>query len=63
MHMKPPAARPDKKPNAEIKDRIVRWVGFAALAALLAMATLPVSTAHRDLADANTFHWSSTWRG
>ena len=47
------------KPN----DRIARWIGFAALAALLAMATLPVSTAHRDIADANTVHWSSTWRG
>jgi len=61
--MKPPAARPDKKTNAAIKDRVVRWIGFAALAALLAMATLPVSTAHRDIADANTVHWSSTWRG
>ena len=60
--MKPPAARPDKKPNAAIKDRVVRWIGFAALAALLAMATLPVTSAHRDVA-ANTMHWSSTWRG
>jgi hypothetical protein len=62
MHMKP-AVRSDRKPKAAIKERIVRWVGFAALAALLAMATLPVSTAHRDIADANTVHWSSTWRG
>ncbi|HEU4825295.1 MAG TPA: hypothetical protein VFS85_02370 [Dongiaceae bacterium] len=61
--MKPAAIRPDTKPKVDIKDRIVRWVGFAALAALLAMATLPASSAHRDMAAANTMHWSSTWRG
>ena len=55
--MKPAAIRRDTKPKVDIR------VGFAALAALLAMATLPVSSAHRDVAAANTVHWSSTWRG
>jgi len=51
------------KTNAKSKDRIARWISFLALAALLAMATLPISADHRDLAAANTTHWSSTWHG
>lgn len=61
--MKPDVFRPDRKRRENVKDRIVRWAGFLALAALLAMATLPGTSAHRDVAAANTVHWSSTWRG
>jgi hypothetical protein len=43
-------------------DRIARWVSFLALAALLAMATLPGTPMHRDVAATST-HWSSTWHG
>ena len=43
-------------------DRIARWVGFIALVALLAMATLPFSNPDREAA-ANTFHWSDSWHG
>ncbi|HET6160433.1 MAG TPA: hypothetical protein VFE34_18960 [Dongiaceae bacterium] len=45
------------------KDHIARWICFLALAALLAMATLPGTADHRDIASANTAHWSSTWHG
>ena len=60
--MKPGTTRPARKTHTNLGDRIVRWIGFIALAALLAMATLPITSAHRDVA-ANTMHWSSTWRG
>ena len=56
--MKPGTTRP----HAKINDRIARWISFLALAALLAMATLPGTPAHHDIA-ANTPHWSSTWHG
>lgn len=46
-----------------IRERLARWVSFLALAALLAMATLPI-TPHRHATTAsNTTHWSSTWHG
>jgi hypothetical protein len=57
--MKPATTRP----NSKIKDRIARWISFLALAALLAMATLPIRADHRDVAASNTTHWSETWRG
>lgn len=45
------------------RGRVARWVSFLALAALLAMATLPI-TPHRHAATAsNITHWSSTWHG
>jgi hypothetical protein len=51
------------KPNAKTKDRIARWISFLALAALLAMATLPLTPGQRDVAAENTMHWSETWHG
>jgi hypothetical protein len=51
------------KTKANIKDRIARWISFAALVALLAMATLPLSSGHRSVAVQNSTHWSDTWRG
>ena len=50
------------KPRSPINDRIARWVSFLALAALLAMATLPGASMHHDVA-ANDMHWSETWHG
>lgn len=55
--MRPVATR------SKTKDRIARWISFLALAALLAMATLPVTSDHRDVAAENTTHWSETWHG
>jgi hypothetical protein len=47
--------------------RIAQWVGFLALVALLAMATLPFSNPHRDATAANalpnTFAGDTTWHG
>jgi hypothetical protein len=57
--MKPSITRP----KAKIKDIIARWISFLALAALLAMATLPGSSSQRDVAANNTTHWSKTWHG
>jgi len=51
------------KPKAKTKDRIVRWISFAALVALLAMATLPLSSGPRAVAVQNSTHWSDTWHG
>jgi hypothetical protein len=51
------------KPNARSNDRIARWIGFVALVALLAMATLPFAAHHRDVAVSNTTHWSDAWHG
>jgi hypothetical protein len=52
-----------RKTQADLCDRIARWVSFLALAALLAMATLPGTSPHRDVAAAATSHWSGTWHG
>ena len=57
--MKPGATRRTGK----IKDAIARWISFLALAALLAMATLPRAADHRDVAASNSIHWSGTWHG
>jgi hypothetical protein len=45
------------------KDRVARWIGFLALAALFAMATLPPLSGHRDATASNTTHWGSSWQG
>ncbi|HEX6118393.1 MAG TPA: hypothetical protein VFZ03_03005 [Dongiaceae bacterium] len=55
--------RPARKTQADLGDRIARWTSFVALAALLAMATLPGPSPHRDVATASTSHWSGTWHG
>jgi len=59
--MRPALLKP--KPKVKTKDRIVRWIGFAALVALLAMATLPLTSGPRDVAVRNSTHWSDTWHG
>jgi hypothetical protein len=49
--------------KAKTKDRIARWVSFAALVALLAMATLPLTSGQRPVAVQNSTHWSHSWHG
>ena len=51
------------KPKAKTKDRIARWISFAALVALLAMATLPLTSSPRTVAAQNSTHWSASWHG
>jgi hypothetical protein len=56
------------KPQSKIKyrktrDRIARWISFAALVALLAMATLPLTSSPRTVAAQNSTHWSESWHG
>ena len=52
-----------KPKHSRTHDRIARWMGFLALAALLAMATLPVSPHARTVAASNSLHWGTTWHG
>ena len=59
--MKPSILKPRTK--AKIKDRIARWISFVALVALLAMATLPLTSAPRTVAFQNSTHWSGSWHG
>ena len=59
--MRPAILKP--KANANSKDRIARWISFAALVALLAMATLPSNSGQRAVAVQNSTHWSDTWHG
>jgi hypothetical protein len=59
--MRPAFYRP--KTKAKTKDRIARWISFVALVALLAMATLPLTSGQRSLAVQNSVHWSDTWHG
>jgi hypothetical protein len=61
--MKPAIFKSLSKTRTKAKDRIARWVSFAALVALLAMATLPLSSAPRTLAVQNSTHWSHSWHG
>ena len=62
--MKPAVFKPQSNPRLrKAKDRIVRWISFAALVALLAMATLPLGSGHRSVAVHNSTHWSNTWHG
>jgi hypothetical protein len=56
LHMK-------RRGRLTTRDRVARWVGFLALAALLAMATLPITPHHHATTASNTTHWSSTWHG
>lgn len=55
--------KPAFEPNARLKDRIARWISFLALVALLAMATLPLEPAQREIASDNIKHRSETWHG
>ncbi len=55
--------KPAFEPNARLKDRIARWISFLALVALLAMATVPLEPAQREIASDNTKHRSETWHG
>ena len=59
--MKPAILKP--KPRLKTKDRIARWISFAALVALLAMATLPLTSGPRTVAAQNSTHWSDSWHG
>ena len=59
--MKPAILKPRTK--AKTKDRIARWISFAALVALLAMATLPLTSGPRTVAVQNSTHWSDSWHG
>jgi hypothetical protein len=61
--MKPGTTRTNAKTRAKSHDRIARSVSFLALAALLAMATLSDTSAHRDIAASGTTHWSGPWHG
>jgi hypothetical protein len=51
------------KPNAKTRDRIARWISFLALVALLAMATLPITSGQPDVAANHATHGSKTWHG
>lgn len=61
--LKPQSKAKDRKAKAKAKDRIARWISFVALVALLAMATLPLTSAPRAIAVQNTTHWSDSWHG
>jgi hypothetical protein len=62
--MKPAIFKPHNKIKArKAKDRIARWISFAALVALLAMATLPLTSGPRTVAVQNSTHWSDSWHG
>jgi hypothetical protein len=65
--MKPAIFKPQSKikpqSKTRTKDRIARWVSFAALVALLAMATLPLTSGPRTVAVQNSTHWSNSWHG
>jgi hypothetical protein len=51
------------RPNAKTRDRIARWISFLALVALLAMATLPITSGQRDVAANHIMQGSDTWHG
>jgi len=59
--MKPSILKPRVK--AKTRDTIARWISFAALVALLAMATLPLTSGPRTVAVQNSTHWSDSWHG
>jgi hypothetical protein len=61
--MKPGIIRLSAPTRSRTRDRIARWICFAALVALLAMATLPITPSSRDIAAENVTHWSETWHG
>ena len=51
------------KPKTKVRQKIARWISFAALVALLAMATLPLNSSPRAVAVQDSTHWSATWHG
>lgn len=59
--VKPRIVKP--RPKAKPRDIVVRCIGFAALVALLAMATLPLTSSQRSVAVKDSTHWSETWHG
>lgn len=59
--VKPRIVKPRSK--AKTRDIVVRCIGFAALVALLAMATLPLGAGQRSVAVEDSTHWSGTWHG
>jgi len=61
--MKPAILNPGIRAKVKIRGTIARRIGFAALVALLAMATLPLTSGPRDVAVQNAMHWSGTWHG
>lgn len=61
--MKPGILISHPKRKGRTKDVIARWISFLALVALLAMATLPITSGHRDVAANSSAHWSKTWHG
>ena len=62
--MKSAILKPQSNANhRKTKDRIARWISFVALVALLAMATLPLTSAPRSVAVQNSTHWSDAWHG
>jgi len=62
--MKPAIFKPHSKVGArKAKGTIARWISFVALVALLAMATLPLTSGPRTVAAQNSTHWSDSWHG
>lgn len=63
--MTPAIFKPQRKTGtkAKTRDRIARWISFAALAALFAMATLPLTSGPGAVAVQNSMHWSGSWHG
>jgi hypothetical protein len=59
--VKPRIVTPRPKPAT--RDIVVRWIGFAALVALLAMATFPFASGQRPVAVQDSTQWSGTWHG
>jgi hypothetical protein len=59
--VKPRIVKP--RPKAKPRDIVVRWIGFAALVALLAMATLPFASSQRSVAVEDSTPWSGAWHG
>jgi hypothetical protein len=52
-----------RKTKAKTRDTIARWISFVALVALLAMATLPLTSGPRTVAVQDSTHWSGSWHG
>ncbi len=59
--VKPRIVKP--RPRAKTRDIVVRCIGFAALVALLAMATLPLTSGQRSVAVQDSTQWSDAWHG
>ena len=64
--MKPAIFKPQSKVKArkaKTRDTVARWISFVALVALLATATLPLTSGQRTVAVQNSTHWSDSWHG